>query len=60
MRRRTACRLLGGLLLAGLGCGRSSSSSDQEVIELPPQRFPKAGRDKKIPPKKGTPPPKGG
>jgi hypothetical protein len=46
MHRRTACRLLAGLLLAGLGCGRSSSSN-QEAVELPPNRFPGA-RNKRV------------
>jgi hypothetical protein len=41
MRRRTACRLLLGLLGGVLGCSRSSPSGTP--IQVPDNRFPKAG-----------------
>ncbi len=55
MRRRTALRLIAGSFLAGLGCNRSSSTSNQEPIDLPPNRFPGA-RNKRVDQKAATPP----
>ena len=57
MHRRSACRLLAGLLLAGLGCGPSAPPTNKEPVELPPNRFPGA-RNKRTDPK-GNPPAKG-
>jgi len=58
MQRRTACRVLLGMLLGAAGCGRSSSS-EEKGVPIPVNRFP-GGRDRrKETPEKKTDSPQG-
>jgi hypothetical protein len=54
MQRRTACRVLVGLLLGAAGCRRSTS--EEKPISIPVNRFP-GGRErrKEAQEKKSTP-----
>lgn len=59
MRRRTACRLIFGLLLGGVvACG--SSTPPAHTVEVPANRFPKAGLPTKKDVPKGKSPGKSG